>query len=74
MGRIPNALEKAGLTKARLLLQVHDELIFEAPTADCPAVISVARKVMENAHLPQVTLTVPLIVDAGVGDNWRTAH
>ena len=74
MGRIPNALEKAGLTEARLLLQVHDELIFEAPTADCPAVISVARKVMENAHLPQVTLTVPLIVDAGVGDNWRTAH
>jgi DNA polymerase-1 len=73
MVRMPAALREAGLT-ARMLLQVHDELIFEAPEAEAPAVIAVAKQVMEKAPEPAVSLSVPLVVDARAASNWDDAH
>ena len=69
MIRIPPALEAAGL-KAAMLLQVHDELIFEVPVAEVEATRKLVAKVMEQA----AQLDVPLVVDTGVGDNWEEAH
>ena len=74
MIEMPNALEKAGLTDAKMLLQVHDELIFEAPTADCPHLIETVRQTMENACAPRLNLSVPLVVDAQAANNWEEAH
>ena len=59
---------------ARMLLQVHDELLFEVAEADVDALITRAREVMEGAHLPVVDLSVALTVDAGQGVNWAEAH
>ena len=59
------ALVERGL-KARMLLQVHDELLFEAPRAEVPAVEALAREIMEAA-LP---LDVPIVVDVKSGDDW----
>jgi DNA polymerase-1 len=73
MVRMPAALREAGLT-ARMLLQVHDELIFEAPEAEADAVIAVARHTMEKAPEPAVSLSVPLVVDARAATNWDDAH
>ncbi len=73
MIRIPAALAKKGL-EAKMLLQVHDELLFEAPEAEVEAAIACLRPVMEKAALPAVELSVPLVVDAGVGGNWAEAH
>ncbi|MBS0361478.1 MAG: DNA polymerase I, partial [Proteobacteria bacterium] len=73
MVRMPGALKDAGL-KARMLLQVHDELIFEAPEAEAEAVIAVAREVMVRAPEPAVALSVPLVVDARAAANWDDAH
>ncbi|HEX5264581.1 MAG TPA: DNA polymerase I [Phenylobacterium sp.] len=73
MVRMPDALTAAGL-KARMLLQVHDDLIFEAPEAEAEAVIAVARRVMEKAPEPAVALSVPLVVDARAAANWDDAH
>jgi len=73
MIRMPQALVDAGL-KAKMLLQVHDELVFEAPEAEAEAVIAVARRVMERAPEPAVALTVPLVVDARAAGNWDDAH
>ena len=56
--------------KSRMLLQVHDELLFEVPDKEIDKTKDVARKVMEGA----ATLSVPLVVDTGVGDNWAAAH
>ncbi len=69
MVRLPAALARAGLS-ARMLLQVHDELLFEAPEAEADATASVARTVMEGA----ATLAVPLVVETGHGRNWAAAH
>jgi DNA polymerase-1 len=74
MIRMPAALAKAGLDKTRMLLQVHDELIFEAPVDEVDATIAVVRRVMEGAALPAVALTVPIAVDAKAADNWEAAH
>jgi DNA polymerase-1 len=63
----------AGLP-ARMLLQVHDELIFEVDAGAEDAVIAIAREVMEGAADPAVKLSVPLVVDAGKGANWAEAH
>ncbi len=71
MVRMPGAI--AGLP-ARMLLQVHDELIFEAEEDAVDEIIARARAVMEKAPLPVVSLDVPLTVDAGVGRNWAEAH
>ncbi|WP_417767010.1 DNA polymerase I [Stappia sp.] len=59
---------------ARMLLQVHDELIFEVPEGEIDATIALVREVMEGAAEPAVTLTVPLHVDARAADNWDEAH
>ena len=73
MIRMPQALKDAGLT-ARMLLQVHDELVFEAREAEAEAVCSVAKQVMEQAPLPAVDLSVPLVVEAKAARTWDEAH
>ncbi|MDB5446435.1 MAG: polA, partial [Phenylobacterium sp.] len=73
MVRMPAALRAEGL-RARMLLQVHDELVFEAPQAEAEAVIRVAKQVMEHAPEPAVALTVPLEVEARAAANWDDAH
>jgi len=73
MIRVPDALLGAKLS-AKMLLQVHDELIFEAPDAETDAVCATARAVMEKAALPAVELSVPLVVDARAAHNWDEAH
>jgi DNA polymerase-1 len=55
--------------QARMLLQVHDELVFEAPAEEAAALAKMAKQEMESVR----KLAVPLIVDTGVGDNWRDA-
>ncbi|GAB4362995.1 MAG: DNA polymerase I [Oricola sp.] len=73
MIRMEGALADAKLS-ARMLLQVHDELIFEAPEAETDRTIEVVRHVMENAALPAIQMAVPLHVDAAAADNWDEAH
>jgi DNA polymerase-1 len=73
MIRMPDALSAAGL-KTKMLLQVHDELVFEAPRAEADALIAVAKRVMERAAEPAVALSVPLIVEARAAANWDDAH
>jgi DNA polymerase-1 len=74
MIRMEPALDKAGLTRTRMLLQVHDELIFEAPEAEVEAAMPVIREVMENAPMPALSMKVPLQVDARAAHNWDEAH
>ncbi|MFO1024479.1 MAG: DNA polymerase I [Acetobacteraceae bacterium] len=69
MVRLPSALAEAGL-KARLLLQVHDELLFEALEEEAETLSALARQVMESAAV----LSVPLVVETGVGRTWAEAH
>ena len=73
MVRMDDALVKAGLS-AQMLLQVHDELVFEAPEKEAEATIAVARRVMEEAPSPAVHLSAPLKVDARAAHNWDEAH
>ncbi|MBB2972105.1 DNA polymerase I [Mesorhizobium sp. RMAD-H1] len=73
MIRMDDALAEAGLS-ARMLLQVHDELVFEAPDEEVDKTIPVVRHVMENAAMPAVSLSVPLQVDARAAQNWDEAH
>jgi DNA polymerase-1 len=73
MIRIPDMLAEKKLG-ADMLLQVHDELLFEVPEREVDETVAAVRAVMEDAAGPSVTLAVPLVVDAGVGDNWDQAH
>ncbi len=73
MIRMPKALEKARLA-SRMLLQVHDELIFEAEKNEVDKTIKTAVRVMEQACQPTVEFSVPLKVDARAADNWDEAH
>jgi DNA polymerase I len=73
MGRIPAALAHAGL-QARMLLQVHDELLFEVPEAETEETARVVKGVMEGACAPHCELSVPLVVETGQGKNWDEAH
>jgi len=73
MIRLPDALTAAGL-KARMLLQVHDELIFEVPEAEEAATITLVKQIMSRAAEPALKLSVPLVVDAGAGRSWGDAH
>jgi DNA polymerase-1 len=57
-----------------MLLQVHDELIFEVPEADVARTIPIVKSVMEGAPHPAVSLHVPLQVDARAAHNWDEAH
>ncbi len=74
MVRMPEALAKAKLGSTRMLLQVHDELVFEAEDGEVEKTIAVARSVMEGAALPTVQLKVPIQVDAKAAANWDEAH
>ncbi|MEM9584701.1 MAG: DNA polymerase I [Pseudomonadota bacterium] len=71
MIRMPQAIQDL---PCRMLLQVHDELIFEVPQDSVDQTIEVVRDVMENASDPAVSFDVPLVVDAGQGANWAEAH
>jgi DNA polymerase I len=73
MIRMDAALAEQKLS-AQMLLQVHDELVFEAPDAEVAKTLPVIKKVMEGAPLPAVSLSVPLQVDAHAADNWDDAH
>jgi DNA polymerase-1 len=73
MRRVPGALAQAGL-KARMLLQVHDELVFEAPEGEAQATAALVRDVMEGAGAPARELSVPLVVETGMARNWDDAH
>jgi DNA polymerase-1 len=74
MARMDGALEEAGLGGARMLLQVHDELVFEVPEGREEETAKIVRKVMEGAAGPSLSLDVPLDVDVGWGANWGAAH
>jgi DNA polymerase-1 len=73
MIRMEDALAAERLS-ARMLLQVHDELVFEVPDDEIEATIPVVKAVMEGAALPRVALSVPLVVDARAASNWDEAH
>jgi DNA polymerase-1 len=68
MIRIDQRLAKEGL-RARMLLQVHDELVFEAPPDEIEPLTKMVKSEMEDVE----QLKVPLLVETGVGDNWRDA-
>ena len=74
MVRMMPALEDAGLGHVRMLLQVHDELVFELPEGDVAAASPVIERVMAEAALPAVELTVPLGIEIGHGMSWDAAH
>jgi DNA polymerase-1 len=69
MVRLPRALREAGL-EARMLLQVHDELVFEVPAAEVEATAALVKGIMESV----ATLRVPLSVEVGTGHSWAEAH
>jgi DNA polymerase I len=73
MIRLPPALAAARL-RARLLLQVHDELVLEAPEEEAEHTAELVKTVMEGAPLPVLELAVPLVVETGMARNWDEAH
>ncbi|MEA2754045.1 MAG: polymerase, partial [Aliidongia sp.] len=73
MIRLPGRLAAEGF-QARMLLQVHDELVFEVPEAEAPLVAPLIRAVMEGAAVPMAALSVPLVVETGWAGNWQEAH
>jgi DNA polymerase-1 len=73
MIRMDPALTKKKLN-AQMLLQVHDELVFEVPEKEVEKTLPVIKHVMEAAAMPAVSLSVPLAVDAHAADNWDEAH
>ena len=74
MARMGPALADAGLPDVKMLLQVHDELVFELPEGDVAAASPVIERVMAEAAQPAVTLDVPLGVEIGSGLSWGAAH
>ena len=72
MIRMPAAI--APIEGARMLLQVHDELVFEVPKDSADQLIKTAKTVMEGAAMPAVNISVPLVVDAHAANNWNDAH
>jgi len=74
MVRMEPALAAAGLSHVRMLLQVHDELVFELPETDVAAATPVIQRVMAEAALPSVPISVPLGVEVGHGISWGAAH
>jgi DNA polymerase-1 len=74
MARMVPALRAAGLNGTRMLLQVHDELVFEVPEGEIEAASAVIREIMAGAAEPAVKLSVPLGIEIGTGANWGSAH
>ena len=74
MVRMMPALDTAGLGHVRMLLHVHDELVFELPKGDVEAATAIIREVMAQAANPAVRLDVPLGIDIGSGTSWGAAH
>ncbi|WP_034157773.1 DNA polymerase I [Sphingomonas sp. ERG5] len=74
MARMGPALLEAGLPNVRMLLQVHDELVFELPEGDVEAAKPVIERVMATAAEPAVVLSVPLGIEIGTGKSWGAAH
>jgi DNA polymerase-1 len=74
MNRMDDALADAGLGDVKMLLQVHDELVFEVPEGRVEAAAGVVREVMAHAAEPALKLDVPLDVEVGWGPNWGAAH
>ncbi|QIG78659.1 DNA polymerase I [Stakelama tenebrarum] len=74
MARMGPALADAGLPNVRMLLQVHDELVFELPEGELEAAKPVIERVMASAAEPALTLSVPLGVEIGTGPSWGAAH
>ena len=73
MARMDAALARHKLN-AQMLLQVHDELVFEVPEDEVEKTLPVVAKVMEDAPMPALSLSVPLAVDARAAHNWDEAH
>ena len=71
MIRMPSAISHLN---AKMLLQVHDELLFEVDQGEVESLIFTAKSVMQEASYPIVKLDIPLLVDAGQGENWAQAH
>ena len=71
MIRMDDAIEDL---PAKMLLQVHDELLFEVPEAEVEKTSALVREVMEGATHPVLELSVPLVAEAGIGDDWEAAH
>jgi DNA polymerase-1 len=74
MARMDEALAEAGLEGVRMLLQVHDELVFEVPEGQEEAAAAVIKRVMATAAEPAIKLDVPLDVEVGWGAHWGEAH
>ena len=74
MVRMEPALAAAGLSHVKMLLQVHDELVFELPEEDVATATPVIQRVMAEAALPSVPISVPLGVEVGHGTSWGAAH
>ena len=73
MIKVPAALEEASLD-AKMLLTVHDELLLEVPNEQLGETKQVVQKTMENAALPAIEISVPLVAEVGSGLNWAEAH
>ena len=73
MIRIPLALSEAGFA-TKMLLQVHDELIFEGPEGEAKAATTLITSLMEAAAEPVLKLAVPIVAEAGIADSWADAH
>jgi DNA polymerase-1 len=74
MARMDQALGEAGLEGVKMLLQVHDELVFEVPDGREEEAAAVIKRVMANAAEPAMKLDVPLDVEVGWGAHWGEAH
>ena len=72
MIKMPSAIES--VEGARLLLQVHDELVFEVPEQNAEQLIKIAVPTMQTAHRPAIYISVPLLVEANAAKNWNDAH
>ena len=72
MIRMPEAIEK--VDGARMLLQVHDELVFEVPENKATDLQDIVIKTMETAPMPAANISVPLVVEAKAALNWNDAH
>jgi DNA polymerase-1 len=73
MTRVEDTLAEKKLS-AQMLLQVHDELIFEVPEQEVAATLPVVQHIMQDAPFPAVLLSVPLQVEARAANNWEEAH